>query len=87
MLFDFDRVLDRKNTGSLKWDKYKGRDVIPMWVADMDFQSPPAVLEALRRRVEHGIFGYAIPPDELVEVVIDRMKTKYNWQIDASWIV
>jgi cystathionine beta-lyase len=87
MHFDFDKVLHRENTGSLKWDKYKGRDVIPMWIADMDFQSPPAVLEALRTRVEHGIFGYAAPSDELIEVVVDRLKTKYDWQIETSWIV
>ena len=87
MSFDFDTVCDRRHTDSLKWNKYKNRDVIPMWVADMDFQSPAPVLEALHKRVEHGIFGYAAPPDELVEVVVARMWEKYQWKIKPSWIV
>ncbi|MHC4117609.1 MAG: MalY/PatB family protein [Planctomycetota bacterium] len=87
MKSDFDRLLDRRGTDSLKWDKYKGRDILPLWVADMDFQSPPAVLEALHRRVDHGIFGYAVPPDELVETVVERLQTKYRWRIHPSWIV
>ncbi|MHC4072460.1 MAG: MalY/PatB family protein [Planctomycetota bacterium] len=87
MKFDFDRLLDRRNTGSLKWDKYKSRDVIPLWVADMDFQSPPAILEALHNRIEHGIFGYAVPPDELLETVVRRLEAKYGWKIQPSWIV
>ncbi len=87
MKFDFDRLLDRRNTNSLKWDKYKGRDVLPLWVADMDFQAPPAVLEALHSRVDHGIFGYAVPPDELIETVVGRLQTKYRWRIHPSWIV
>ena len=87
MKFDFDRVVDRRNTGSLKWDKYKGRDVLPLWVADMDFQAPPAVLEALHARVDHGIFGYAVPGDELVEVIVTRLWERYRWKIQPSWIV
>lgn len=87
MSFDFDKVFNRRNTDSLKWNKYKGRDVIPMWVADMDFQSPAPVLEALHRRVDHGIFGYTTPPDALVQVVVARMLQKYQWKIEPSWIV
>ena len=87
MKFDFDRLFDRRNTNSLKWDRYKGRDVLALWVADMDFQAPPAVLKALHKRVDHGIFGYALPPDELVETVIERLETKYQWKIRPSWIV
>ena len=59
-MFDFDREIDRSGTMSLKWDKYKGQDVLPMWVADTDFVSP-AVIEALTQRVAHGIFGYSRP--------------------------
>ena len=66
-MFDFDSVIERHGTGSEKWDKYRGRDVIPMWVADMDFRSPPAVVDALRQRVEHGVFGYTGPTPEVVE--------------------
>jgi cystathionine beta-lyase len=87
MSFDFDAVIDRRHTDSLKWDRYGGRDVIPMWVADMDFQAPPTVLEALHRRVEHGVFGYAMPPRELVQVIVARMEQKYRWRIEPSWIV
>jgi len=87
MSFDFDAVIDRRNTDSLKWGLYRGRDVIPMWVADMDFRSPEPVIEALHRRVEHGVFGYAMPPRELVQVVVERMERKYGWRIEPSWIV
>ena len=63
--YDFDSVVERRGTGSFKWDRYKGRDVIPLWVADMDFGSPPAVIEALHERVDHGVFGYTHASDEL----------------------
>jgi cystathionine beta-lyase len=85
--FDFDKKLDRRNTDSLKWDRYKRRNVIPMWVADMDFRSPGPILEALHKRVDHGIFGYTVPPDELVQVIITRILEKYQWKIEPSWIV
>ncbi len=85
--FDFDAVYDRRDSDSLKWGRYRGRDVIPMWVADMDFRSPEPILEALRTRVEHGIFGYASPPAELVQVVVERMRRMYAWEIEPSWIV
>jgi len=87
MNFDFDTVVERRGTDSLKWARYRGRDIVPMWVADMDFRSPEPVLEALHRRVEHGVFGYAVPPAELVEVVVARMATKYQWAIEPAWIV
>ena len=67
--FDFDTIVDRGGTWSLKWDRYRGRDVIPMWVADMDFRSAPAIVDALRRRVDHGVFGYVEPGPELVEAI------------------
>lgn len=85
--FDFDRVIDRRNTDSLKWHKYAGRDVIPMWVADMDFQAPQPILEALHRRVEHGVFGYPVPPEELNQTIVDWMAQRYRWAIKPSWIV
>jgi cystathionine beta-lyase len=87
MSFDFDTVYDRQDTDSLKWSRYRGRDVIPMWVADMDFRSPPPVVEALRRRVEQGIFGYASVPQELVQVIVTRMRRRYAWEIEPSWLV
>ena len=87
MSFDFDTVLDRRDSDSLKWRRYRQRNVIPMWVADMDFQAPPPVLEALHRRIEHGIFGYASPTEELVEVLVAWMERMYGWKIEPSWIV
>ncbi len=86
-LYDFDRIIDRRNTSSFKWDKYRGTDILPMWVADMDFQSPPAVLAALHERVDHGVFGYTLPPTKLVETVVDMLARDYQWQIKPSWIV
>lgn len=85
--FDFDTPVDRRGTGSFKWDRYGGRDVIPLWVADMDFPSPPAVVEALRRRVAHGVFGYTHATDELESVIIDSLEQDYSWKVDASWLV
>ncbi len=87
MSFDFDTVHDRCGTDSLKWSRYKDRDVIPMWVADMDFRSPQPVVEALHQRVEQGIFGYASPSVELVKVVVTWMWERYGWRIDPSWLV
>jgi cystathionine beta-lyase len=86
-VFDFDAVIDRKNTDSLKWERYRDRDILPLWVADMDFLSPPAVIQALRERVEHGVFGYTLPPADLVEVVIQRLFSLYGWTVDPSAIV
>ncbi len=87
VVFDFDRVIDRRRTDSLKWARYGDRDVIPMWVADMDFPSPEPILEALHARVEHGVFGYAVPPKELVQLVVARMERMYAWKIEPSSIV
>ncbi len=85
--FDFDTVPERRGTDSQKWQKYAGRDVLPLWVADMDFPSPPAVIEALHRRVDHGIFGYARPVKSTVDAVVEAMARRYGWQIDPAWIV
>ena len=86
-LFDFDHVPERRDTDSQKWQKYAGRDVLPLWVADMDFTSAPAIIEALHRRVEHGIFGYARPVKSTVDAVVDAIGQRYGWSIDPSWIV
>ena len=87
MTFDFDKIRHREGTDSLKWSRTRERDVIPMWVADMDFPSAPPILEALHRRVEHGIFGYASPPPELVQVITSWMREKYRWEVEPPWIV
>jgi cystathionine beta-lyase len=85
--FDFDTPVNRQNTASLKWDRYKDRDIIPLWVADLDFKSPPPVIDALHQRVEHGVFGYGVTPNELVEVVCAMLADRYNWQIHPEWLV
>lgn len=87
MTYDFDTPVDRRGTASFKWDKYAGRDVLPMWVADMDLRSPPEVIEALRRRAEHGIFGYTHPPKSLDEAVVRYYAEQYGWEIEPNWIV
>jgi cysteine-S-conjugate beta-lyase len=84
--FDFDEVVDRRGTASEKWDKYRGRDIIPLWVADMDFRSPPAVIQALHERVSHGVFGYTAAPEGLVQAVIDSLGSEFGWQIEKEWI-
>ncbi len=82
----FDEGIDRRHSDSVKWNKY-AEDVLPMWVADMDFRSPSCVLEALQQRVAHGVFGYGDRPHELIDVVIERMASRYQWQIKPDWIV
>lgn len=85
--FDFDNAPDRRNTGSLKWDRYAGRDVLPLWVADMDFKVCPAILKALHDRVDHGIFGYTRQPVEAVEAVLAYLDRVHGVKADASWLV
>ena len=85
--FDFDTVTDRRHTDSLKWDRYKDRDILPLWVADMDFLSPPAVIEALHKRIEHGVFGYTLPPQELIETIIGMLAEEFSWEVEPSWLV
>ena len=86
---DFDKRINRTGTGAVKWDWYSTseRDVLPMWVADMDFESPPAVIQALRDRANHGVFGYTWQTQELVDVVIARLKKLYDWDVKPDWLV
>lgn len=85
--FDFDTVINRRGTNSYKWDIVKEEDVIPLWVADMDFKAAPTILEALKKRVEHGVFGYTLVPDSYYEAIINWFARRHNWQIDLSWII
>lgn len=87
MAFDFDSRIDRRGTGSEKWIKYEESGILPMWVADMDFASPPAVVEALAERVRHGVFGYAQPTSGVVEAVCRWCSEHYGWEIDPDWLV
>ncbi len=83
----FDTPIDRSSSDSIKWRKYAGRDVLPLWVADMDFAAPPAVLAALHRRIEHGVFGYGGPWPSLTAAVLDHLAGEYAWRIKVEWIV
>jgi len=90
MRYDFDAVIDRRNTGSLKWD-YPERalghkDVIPMWVADMDFPAPRQVIDAIRARAEHGAYGYPLTPPSYWAAIQSWMKTRHNWEVKKEWL-
>ncbi|MEO7415314.1 MAG: PatB family C-S lyase [Opitutaceae bacterium] len=87
MTFDFSQPPSRRDTDSQKWQKYPDRDVLPLWVADMDFRSAPAIIAALHERVEHGIFGYARPVKSTVAAVVDALALRYGYKIEPSWIV
>lgn len=86
MTFQFDELIRRENTNSYKWDKYSG-DVIPLWVADMDFTGAPAIREALHQLAEFNVIGYSRTPDELVDVICQRLQDKHHWEIQPEWIV
>ncbi len=84
---DFDRVVDRRSLPGDKWGRYGSRDVLPLWVADMDFAAPPQVLEALHARIDHGVFGYTAPWPSLVEAVVEGLRRDHDWTIDPDWLV
>jgi len=91
MAFDFDRPVDRRGTLSYKWDQseklFGASDVLPLWVADMDFPSPPAVVEAIRRRAEEGIYGYTIRDEAYTDAVLDWFRRRHGWDIPREWLV
>lgn len=78
MKYDFTTPLSRTGTGSLKWDKYAGTDILPMWVADMDFLSAPEIQEALHARVDHGVYGYTVPHEAPQQAVLEYLKTRHG---------
>ena len=86
MAYDFDRVIERRSTASNKWRKYPA-DVLPLWVADMDFASPEPVVRALRERVEHGVFGYGFEEPEFAQVFVDRLQKRYGWTVSPEAVV
>lgn len=83
----FDELIERQGTDSIKWGRYAGRDILPLWVADMDFAAPPAVLTAIERRLKHGVFGYGSPTPLLVQSVRQFLLDNYDWSIEAEAIV
>ncbi len=102
MTYDFDTEINREGTNSVKWEfiakdgelhygdhaaaKYGADRILPMWVADMDFRCPPAVIEALEQRVQHGIFGYSKPTDSYYETLLRWIKRRYGWDVEREWV-
>ena len=91
MKYDFDEIIERRGTDSVKWDAVHniwGRtDLIPMWVADMDFRTAPFVTDAIKKRLEHGVLGYTFACEEWYNAITEWMKTRYHWQISRDMIV
>ncbi len=91
MKYDFDQPINRVGTGSVKWDLRKEvfgtEDIIPMWVADMDFPVTEPITAALHKRTEHPVYGYTYPTLSLIMAVVDRLLRKYNWRVDPDWLV
>ena len=87
MTCDFDKITPRRNTNSVKWDVLKDDGVIPMWVADMDFQTAPAIIKAVEQRAAHGIFGYTKVQDSYYQAIINWFDRRHQWCIERDWIV
>ena len=87
MKFDFDELVARRGTGCVKWDECPNDEVIPLWVADMDFKAAPAILEAVRKRAEHGVFGYTVVEDDYHEAVISWFQRRHDWTIRREEIL
>lgn len=79
--------IDRRGTSSEKWERYAGRDILPLWVADMDLPTAPFVLDAVRERLEHPILGYTAPPVRMVEAFVAWLQARYGWRVDEDWLV
>ena len=86
-IFDFDREIDRSDSDSVKWEKYRGRDVLPMWVADTDFAVAPQIQQALQQRAAHPVYGYTLIRRQLLDLLVTRMQRLYQWDVDPAWIV
>jgi cystathionine beta-lyase len=86
-MYNFDEVVERRGTNCVKWDESPSDEVIPLWVADMDFRVAPAILEAVKKRAEHGVFGYNIVPESYYEAVISWFHRRHQWEIHRPWIL
>ncbi len=91
MIYDFDKIVDRKNTNSFKWDKAEeflgNSDLIPLWVADMDLECSEKIVKAMQERLNHKIFGYSFRPDSFYKAIIDWNKKRFDWEIKKDWIL
>ena len=86
MKYDFDEIVPRRGTRCVKWDETDIEDVIPMWVADMDFKAAPAIREAVIKRAQHGVYGYAMVPESYFDAVISWFSRRHQWEIKREWI-
>lgn len=90
MKYNFDQFIERRNTASYKWDQveklFGDPEILPMWVADMDFAAPPSVIEAIKKRIDHGILGYTIRPQSYYDAIMGWMKRRHGWSIEQEWI-
>ena len=84
---DFDQIHERQEDNSVKWDKYKGAEILPMWIADMDFRSPPMVIDAIKKKADDGILAYGNPPKALSEIFVGLVADEYDWHICEEQIV
>ena len=87
MKYNFDEIIPRQGTNSLKWDAAENENTLPMWVADMDFRTAPAVIEALEKRVKHGIFGYVKTPETYYASIIGWFQRRHGLTIEKEWIL
>ncbi len=87
MKYNFDKITQRRNTNSYKWDSCENTDVLPMWVADMDFETAPAITNALKKRMEHGCFGYTRVPNEYYEAIMSWFYNRHHWEIQKDWFI
>ena len=87
MDYNFETPIERRNTASLKWDKYRDKDILPFWLADMDFEAAPEIVSAIAERNSHGVFGYTIPSESVTQSVVNYLKRDHGYTIDPSWIV
>lgn len=86
MAFNFDEAIDRRHSDSMKWNKF-AQNVLPLWVADMDFRSPQCIVDALNKRVAHGVFGYGMQPVEFTDAAVAHCEQRYGWRVDPAWLV
>ncbi len=91
MNYDFDKGINRKGTNSIKWDfndeMFGNKNILPMWIADMDFQSPKPVIDAIKRRARHGVYGYTYISNSFYQSIVDWMDIRHNWRIEKDWIL
>ncbi|HAE92090.1 MAG TPA: cystathionine beta-lyase, partial [Tissierella sp.] len=83
--YNFDEIIDRKLSNSIKW--WESKDILPMWIADMDFKVADEILDAMKKTIDHGIIGYDDKPDSFYESIINWVKDRYNWEIKKEWLV